>query len=749
MKIGSTFNSELYGPLKIVRKRYSRMGNKSLWIGTDEQGEEHELDGSEKPAKMENQSPKLLKEAAEVLGMAQGPKGEDADEDYIIEAVIPRVLEMIRQPEDGKDGADADIELIIREMLPLVMEKMPQPEKINEASIVSKVLSRVRIPQDGTPGNPGKDGSPDTPKEVKEKLETLEGDERLDAKAIKNLPRSFGPSVGGVSRLQDLSDVTLSSPSNNQSLTYDSATGKWVNETVSGGSVTLAGEDYLSLAAQEITANAIDLDNLSATGTPSAATFLRGDNTWATPAGSGDVSKVGTPANNQLAVWTGDGTLEGTGDVTFDGTSLNIATAKNLQIAGSTVLADAAGTTTLSNIDALDATTEATVENAIDSLDNLTSIQGRTVTLTEAGADAIFGWDFSESKYENLTQGEARTVLGLGTAAYVATDLADLNEATIEGAIDTLPNLTSIQGRTVTLADAGADALLGWDDSASAYQNLSAADVRTALALVVGTNVQAYDADLTTWAGVTPGTGIATALAVNVGSAGAPVINGGALGTPSSGVATNLTGTASGLTAGTVTTNANLTGPVTSTGNATAIADAALSIAKTSGLQTALDAKAPLASPTFTGTVTHAASTITGNQNIAALPASDHTANGPTTSIFNLGATVALMETVYLGSGGKWLLTDASATGTADKMLGICLDGGADTDTTTIALAGSFVRDDTWNWTTIGGAIYLSETAGALTQTAPTTTDAVVRVVGYATSADTLWFMPETGVVHT
>lgn len=84
----------------------------------------------------------------------------------------------------------------------------------------------------------------------------------------------------------------------------------------------------------------------------------------------------------------------------------------------------------------------------------------------------------------------------------------------------------------------------------------------------IGTTVQAYDADLTTWAGVTPGTGIATALAVNVGTAGAPVINGGALGTPSSGIGTNLTGTASGLTAGNVTTNANLTGHVTSTGNA-------------------------------------------------------------------------------------------------------------------------------------------------------------------------------------
>ncbi len=68
------------------------------------------------------------------------------------------------------------------------------------------------------------------------------------------------------------------------------------------------------------------------------------------------------------------------------------------------------------------------------------------------------------------------------------------------------------------------------------------------------------------------GTGVATALGDNVGSVGAFVVNGGALGTPSSGVATNLTGTASGLTAGNVTTNANLSGPITSTGNATAVA---------------------------------------------------------------------------------------------------------------------------------------------------------------------------------
>jgi hypothetical protein len=53
---------------------------------------------------------------------------------------------------------------------------------------------------------------------------------------------------------------------------------------------------------------------------------------------------------------------------------------------------------------------------------------------------------------------------------------------------------------------------------------------------------QAKDADLDTWAGVTPGTGVGAALAINVGTAGAFVVNGGALGTPSGGTLTNATG---------------------------------------------------------------------------------------------------------------------------------------------------------------------------------------------------------------
>tara|TARA_R100000700_G_scaffold40476_1_gene56231 strand:- start:163 stop:1788 length:1626 start_codon:yes stop_codon:yes gene_type:complete len=52
----------------------------------------------------------------------------------------------------------------------------------------------------------------------------------------------------------------------------------------------------------------------------------------------------------------------------------NVSANKALSIGGTNILSDSSGTTTLNNIDALDATTEATIEAAIDTLSNLTTV---------------------------------------------------------------------------------------------------------------------------------------------------------------------------------------------------------------------------------------------------------------------------------------------------------------------------------------------------------------------------------------
>jgi len=110
--------------------------------------------------------------------------------------------------------------------------------------------------------------------------------------------------------------------------------------------------------------------------------------------------------------------------------------------------------------------------------------------------------------------------------------------------------------------------------------------------------------------------------------------------------------------------------------------------------------------------------------------------------------TLAFGEICYLNSSGKWALADASAVATA-RALAMAAEA-ITVDTAGDFLLLGFARDDTaWAWT-VGGEIYLSETAGALTQTAPTTTDSVTQVMGIAIHADRMYFKPSSDiVVHT
>jgi hypothetical protein len=135
-----------------------------------------------------------------------------------------------------------------------------------------------------------------------------------------------------------------------------------------------------------------------------------------------------------------------------------------------------------------------------------------------------------------------------------------------------------------------------------------------------------------------------------------------------------------------------------------------------------------------------------GAFSLASTPVTDHTANGPQTSTISSGYSSTIMDLVYLGSGAKWLEADADATGTSINLLGIALEAKTDTQAMNVALPGSFVRDDTWAWTP-GVPLYISNTLGAITATKPTGSGDVVRTVGYAVTADVIFFNPSSDYV--
>jgi len=115
-----------------------------------------------------------------------------------------------------------------------------------------------------------------------------------------------------------------------------------------------------------------------------------------------------------------------------------------------------------------------------------------------------------------------------GTAAFVVWNGVDFVTASVTSTTGILP-----------VANGGTGLTSGTSGGVLAYTasgTLASSSALAASALVIGGGAGAAPSTTTT------GTGVVTALGVNVGTAGAFVVNGGALGTPSSGTATNLTG---------------------------------------------------------------------------------------------------------------------------------------------------------------------------------------------------------------
>lgn len=129
---------------------------------------------------------------------------------------------------------------------------------------------------------------------------------------------------------------------------------------------------------------------------------------------------------------------------------------------------------------------------------------------------------------------------------------------------------------------------------------------------------------------------------------------------------------------------------------------------------------------------------------IDSTPDSNTSASG-IKATFTAGENLSFGDVCYIKSDGKMWKTDADAIATS-YCVAMAL-GTINADASGTFLLLGIARDDSWAWT-VGGAIYLSTTAGELTQTAPSGTDDCIVVVGIATHADRMYFKPDFTVIE-
>ncbi len=149
-------------------------------------------------------------------------------------------------------------------------------------------------------------------------------------------------------------------------------------------------------------------------------------------------------------------------------------------------------------------------------------------------------------------------------------------------------------------------------------------------------------------------------------------------------------------------------------------------------------------------TVGAGALTLAENASIALDPAGS--ADGKYTGLTvtaTAGYTQAFGDLVYKDpTDSRWEAASVSAAAGADGdcrgILGMVVSAGTDGTACTVLLNGIIRADANFPTFTVNSPLYAT-TSGDVTHTAPTTTDHVVRVVGYAITTDEMYFNPASG----
>lgn len=185
---------------------------------------------------------------------------------------------------------------------------------------------------------------------------------------------------GDVMTTDGAGTLTLSAPASQDPTMGGDLTGTASNAQIAAGAI----------GSTEIGENAVGIPEIAVTdGTNGQLLSTDGSGLLSfTSAGAGDVTKVNTPVDNELGVWTGDGTLEGASGVTWDGSSFTIEDGF-LSVGSSTYVTISSGAITVNKSYVEIDTESSAITDDLDTINN-TAI-GRVLYIAPAndGRDVV------------------------------------------------------------------------------------------------------------------------------------------------------------------------------------------------------------------------------------------------------------------------------------------------------------------------------------------------------------------------